>query len=166
MALIMRIPFRIKSNKANLVQPWDLESGFRGFGFKKTWDVLGKLTFKPNNKVRVNYSYWQVENHQKIFSPSFMFWNDGQTELFQDTYRHYLEYNQSVTSRTFFTVRTTRFIQDRFLGVRWQDSDDDGRQIGMNGAMKQDRIEIRQILIILIWCRIQFQQMEIHCFTL
>ena len=117
----------LNQNKANLVQPWDLESGFRGFGFKKTWDVLGKLTFKPNNKVRVNYSYWQVENHQKIFSPSFMFWNDGQTELFQDTYRHYLEYNQSVTSRTFFTVRTTRFIQDRFLGVRWQDSDDDGR---------------------------------------
>jgi|TARA_B100000315_G_C14590279_1_gene595382 hypothetical protein len=117
----------LNQNRENLVQPWDLVSGYRGFGFKKTWDVFGKLTYKPNNKIRVNASYWQVENHQKIFSPSFMFWNDGQTELFQDTYRYYLEYNQSVTSRTFFTVRATQFVQDRFLGVRWHDSDDDDR---------------------------------------
>lgn len=117
----------LNQNKENLVQPWDTEAGFRGFGFRKTWDVFGKLTFKPTNKIRINASYWQVANHQKVFSSSFLFWNDGQNELFQDTYRGYLEYNQSVTSRTFFTVRATRFIQDRFLGVRWQDSDDDGR---------------------------------------
>ncbi|MBC8395372.1 MAG: TonB-dependent receptor [Candidatus Marinimicrobia bacterium] len=117
----------LNQNKENLVQPWDLEKGFRGFGFRKTWDIFGKLTYKPTNKIRINGSYWQVANHQKVFNPSFMFWNDGQTELFQDTYRGYLEYNQTLTSRTFFTVRATRFIQDRFLGVRWQDSDDDGR---------------------------------------
>ena len=117
----------LDDNKENLVQPWDNEAGFRGFGFRKTWDVFGKLTFKPTNKIRLNASYWQVANHQKVFNPAFIFWDDGQTELFEDTYRYYLEYNQSVTSRTFFTVRTTRFIQDKFLGVRWQDSDDDGR---------------------------------------
>ena len=117
----------LNQNKENLVQPWDLEKGFRGFGFKKTWDIFGKLTYKPTNKIRVNASYWQVANHQKVFNPAFMFWNDGQTELFQDTYRGYLEYNQSVTSRTFFTLRVTQFIQDRFLGVRWKDSDKDGR---------------------------------------
>ncbi|HIC39270.1 MAG TPA: hypothetical protein EYO79_07370, partial [Candidatus Marinimicrobia bacterium] len=117
----------LNQNKENLVQPWDTQEGFRGFGFRKTWDVFGKLTYKPTNKIRINASYWQVANHQKVFNPAFMYWDDGQTELFQDTYRGYLEYNQSVTSRTFFTVRATRFIQDRFLGVRWKDSDNDGR---------------------------------------
>lgn len=117
----------LNENKENLVQPWDTESGFRGFGFRKTWDIFGKLSYKPTNKIRVNASYWQVANHQKIFDPSFLYWNDGQSELFQDTYRYYLEYNQSVTSKTFFTVRATQFVQDRFLGVRWQDSDKDQR---------------------------------------
>ncbi len=117
----------IQENESNLVQPWDLYSGFRGFGFKKTWDIFAKLTYRPTEKIRVNTSYWQVANQQKVFDPGFMFWDDGQTELFQDTYRYYLEYNQTVTPRTFFTVRATRFIQDRFLGVRWEDSDKDGR---------------------------------------
>ena len=50
----------LDDNKENLVQPWDNEAGFRGFGFRKTWDVFGKLTYKPTNKIRLNASYWPV----------------------------------------------------------------------------------------------------------
>ena len=36
----------LEENKNNLVYPWDNISGFRGFGFDKTWDVFAKLSYK------------------------------------------------------------------------------------------------------------------------
>jgi hypothetical protein len=118
-------PYNV-TNRGNLVQPWDNIAGFRGFGFNKTWDIFGKLLYKFSNKLRLNLSYWQVENHRKSFNPKFLYWDKGQNELFRDTYRYGAEINHSLSSKTFYTVRVSRFIQDQFQGVRWQDSDEDG----------------------------------------
>lgn len=113
-------------NLNNLVWPWDNTSGFRAFGDRRTKDLFAKLSVKPTNKIRLNMSYWTVENQQKSFNPTFMYWDDGKTELFRDTERFFLEFNHSLTSRTFYSVRMARFIQDEFMGVRWMDSDVDG----------------------------------------
>jgi hypothetical protein len=112
-------------NRENLVQPWDTESGFRGFGFDNTWDVFGNLTYKITNKLKVNASYWRVGAHRKSFNPRYLYWDDGQGELFRDTERLTFEVNHSLTQKTFYTFRASKFIQDQFQGVRWQDSDDD-----------------------------------------
>jgi len=112
-------------NRDNLTQPWDTEAGFRGFGFDNTWDVFGNLTYKITNKLKVNASYWRVAAHSKFFNPRYMFWDDGQGELFRDTERYTFEVNHSLTERTFYTFRSSKFIQDQFQGVRWQDSDED-----------------------------------------
>ncbi len=116
----------LDQNRNNLVQPWDQVPGFRGFGFDRTWDVFTKLTYKFSNKLRMSLAYWQVAAHRKGFNPRYLYWDVGQGELFRDTRRYALEINQSLTSKTFYTFRYSRFIQDQFQGVRWRDSDKDG----------------------------------------
>ena len=114
------------NNKEKMVQPWDDERGFRGFGFNKTWDIFGKLVFKPTYKLKFQLSYWTVDAHRQIFSPSYLYWNLGQNEIFRDTKRIAFEMNHSLSEKTFYTIRASRFNQDAFNGVRWRDSDSDG----------------------------------------
>ena len=118
-------PFN-QGNRERLVQPWDREAGWRGFGDEKTWDVFGKLTYKITNRLRFNASYWQVAAHRKGFNQRYLYWDDGQNELFRDTYRYSGEMNHSITSKTFYTLRVSQFVQNQFQGVRWKDSDNDG----------------------------------------
>lgn len=113
-------------NRRNLVQPWDDEAGFRDFGFDRTWDIFSKLSYNPTNKLRFNFSYWRVAAHRKGFKSLYLYWDNGQNELFRDTHRFTFELNQTLTSRTFYTLRLSRFVQDKFQGVRWSDSDNDG----------------------------------------
>ena len=89
------------NNPNHRVERWDDVSGFRGFGFDNTTDLFTKLTWKPISKVRTNLSYWVVENHRKIFDPDFLYWDEGQNELFRDTERIALEINHSINDKTF-----------------------------------------------------------------
>ena len=114
------------NNPDHQVEPWDNVSGFRGFGFDNTNDIFTKFTYKPTNSIRTNLSYWKVANHRKIFSPTFMYWDNGQNELFRDTYRWAFEFNHSLNEKTFYTVRLSQFNQGQFQGVRWEDNDQDG----------------------------------------
>ena len=116
----------LASNKANFVNPWDNVSGFRGFGFDKTYDIFTKLSYKYSGKLRFHLSYWRVANHLQAFNPRYLYWDEGRNELFRDTYRVNFEINHSLTPRTFYTIRAARFIQDQFQGVRWRDNDSDG----------------------------------------
>ena len=117
-------------NRENLVVPWDNVVGFRGFGFNNTSDMLANISWNLlNNKLRLNLSYWTVENHMKPFdySGTFLYWDEGQNEIFRDTERWSFDINHSLGQKTFYTIRLARFTQDLFQGVRWRDSDDDGR---------------------------------------
>ena len=114
------------SNRENLVQPFDDKSGFQVFGFEDVGDIFTKITYNPTNKIRTNFSYWQVNAHRKRFDPTYQYWNEGQNELFRDTKRFYFEFNHSLSSKTFYNLRLSRFKQDQFQGVRWADSDGDG----------------------------------------
>ena len=116
----------LNRNKSNLVQPWDLTPGYRGFGFDNTADIFTKLTYKATNRLRFSGSYWQVAAHRKGFNPRYLYWDQGKSELFRDTYRINMEINHSLSSNTFYTIRAARFIQDQFIGVRWNDNDNDG----------------------------------------
>lgn len=116
----------LSQNKKGLVYPWDDVSGFRGFGFDKTWDVFAKLSYKFTNKLRFHGAYWQVANHRQSFNPRYLYWDEGRNELFRDTYRGNFEVNHSLTQRSFYTLRFSRFTQDQFQGVRWRDNDEDG----------------------------------------
>jgi len=115
-----------QQNVENLVQPWDNVAGFRGFGFDKTTDIFGKLSYNYTSKLRFNFSYWTVAAHRKSFNPRYMYWDVGQNELFRDTDRFAGEINHTLGPRTFYTVRVSRFVQDQFQGVRWKDTDKDG----------------------------------------
>ena len=63
------------------MEPWDDVAGFRAFGFDNTRvSLLNLLISQPIRVVVI-----EVANHRKIFSPTFMYWDDGQNELFRDT---------------------------------------------------------------------------------
>ena len=113
--------------KHNLTFPWDNTAGFRAFGFDKTDDYFAKLTFNFTNKLKVNISYWNVDAHRKNFGYNkFLYWDDGQNEIFRDTERITAEINHTIDSKTFYTIRISQFVQEQFIGSRWQDSDNDG----------------------------------------
>jgi len=116
----------VNENRNNMVQPWDQAAGFRGFGHDRTWDIFGKLAYRFSTKLRFYLSYWNVDAHRKGFNPRYLYWDDGQNELFRNTERIALEMNHSLSSKTFYTLRAARFTQEQFQGVRWQDSDSDG----------------------------------------
>ena len=94
-------------NRDNMLQPWDDEVGFRGFGFDNTWDVFAKFQFKATPKIKIQFSYWLVNAHRQIFQrnitdenasigyPQFLYWNEGQNEMFRDTERYSLLWNHS-----------------------------------------------------------------------
>ena len=112
-------------NKKNKVQPWDDTKGFRGFGLSNTWDIFGNLQYKLTNKLRFALSYWTVSAHRKGFSPQFLYWDEGQNEIFRDTKRIAFEMNHSLSPKTFYTIKYARFEQEAFIGVRMHDSDGD-----------------------------------------
>ncbi len=117
----------LDDNMDNLVTPWDQEAGFKAYGFDKTLDYFIKLNLNMlNNKLRVNYTFWDVDAHRKGFSPRFLYWDAGQNEIFRDTWRHTVEVNHTLSTKTFYTLRYSNFIQDLFIGSRWLDSDNDG----------------------------------------
>ncbi len=109
-----------------MVQPFDVHSGFRDFGFEKVGDIFTKITYNPTNTIRTNFSYWNVNAHRKRFDPSYLYWYEGQNELFRNTERWYFEFNHSLSQKTFYNLRLAHFKQDQFQGVRWTDSDQDG----------------------------------------
>ncbi len=114
-------------NQQNLVSPWDNEKGFRAFGFDKTDDVFAKIDYDFSSNLKFNVSYWEVHGHRKIFDPSYLYWDKGKNEIFKDTKRITAEINHTLKGgKTFYTIRASNFIQDSFIGVRWDDSDRDG----------------------------------------
>jgi len=74
----------------------------------------------------MNATYWTASNHLKIFDRQWMYWDQGQNEIFRDTRRMALEVNHTINTKTFYTIRMSNFTQEAFQGVRWQDSDSDG----------------------------------------
>ena len=113
-------------NRSNIVAPWDTYSGMKGFGFNNTKDIFSKLSYKLGKSLRFSASYWTVENHRKIFDADYLYWDEGQNELFRDTERATFEINHTLSNSTFYTLRLSNFSQGSFQGVRWQDSDSDG----------------------------------------
>ena len=78
---------------------------------QNTKDIFSKLSYKLGKSLRFNASYWTVANHRKIFDRRYMYWNEGQNELFRDTDRYTLEVNHNVTPRLFYTLRYSKFNQ-------------------------------------------------------
>ena len=107
--------------------------GYRGFGFDYTKDYFAKITYDITSQHKLTLSYWYVDAHRKGFKvdpesgyAKFLYWDEGQNEIFRETKRTTLEFNHTVNEKSFYTVRISDFIQDQFIGVRWKDSDLDG----------------------------------------
>ena len=114
------------NDKYNITWPWDNLEGYRGFGFDYTTDYFAKLTYDITSQHKVILSYWNVDAHRKNLKTNFLYWDDGQNEIFRDTERLAFEFNHTINERSFYTIRISDFIQEHFTGVRWMDNDSDG----------------------------------------
>lgn len=116
-----------EQNKYLYTYPWDNTAGYRGFGFDKTDDYFLKTTFNFSPKIKVNVSYWSVAAHRKNFGYGrWLYWDQGQNEIFRDTERFAAEFNHTISTTSFYTLRLSKFRQDQFIGVRMNDNDNDG----------------------------------------
>ena len=113
-------------NKYNYTWPWDNTAGYKAFGFDKTNDYFAKLTYDLSSQHKFTLSRWVVDSHRQSFNSQYIYWDDGRQELFKDTERTALEFNHTVNAKSFYTVRVSDFIQGQFIGVRWEDDDNDG----------------------------------------
>ena len=68
-----------------------------------------------DNKLRVNYSYWNVDAHRKNLKTNFLYWDAGQNEIFRDTERLAFEFNHTVNEKSFYTIRVSDLLHS--LGV-------------------------------------------------
>ena len=113
--------------KYSFTYPWDNTAGYRAFGSDKTSDYFAKITYDITNQHKLNLSLWDVTAHRKGFGyNTYLYWDEGQNELFRDTRRIALEFNHTINSMSFYTLRISSFTQEQFIGVRWNDTDDDG----------------------------------------
>jgi len=115
-----------ETNRYNYTWPWDNISGYKSFGFDRTNDVFAKLTYDISSQHKLTLSRWIVDAHRKSFNAAYIYWDEGRQELFRDTERTALEFNHTINNKSFYTLRVSNFIQDQFIGVRWQDNDNDG----------------------------------------
>ncbi len=116
-----------EENKYLFTYPWDNTAGYRGFGFDKTDDYFFKTTFNLSKQIKINVSYWNVAAHRKNFGYNrYLYWDQGQNEIFRDTERFAFEFNHTINTTSFYTLRLSRFQQDQFIGVRMNDNDNDG----------------------------------------
>ena len=104
--------------------------GSKGFGFDYTTDYFTKLTYEITPQHKLTLSYWNVDAHRKGFKiysgaddhpagyAPYLYWDDGQNEIFRNTQRTAFEFNHTVNNKSFYTVRLSDFIQDQFIGVR------------------------------------------------
>ena len=113
--------------KYDLTVPWDNTAGYRGFGSDQTSDYFAKITYDITTQHKLNISYWNVAAHRKGFGyNTYLYWDDGQNELLRDTERLALEFNHTINSKSFYTLRLSSFTQEQFIGARLEDTDNDG----------------------------------------
>ena len=112
--------------KYDLTFPFDNTSGYKAFGFDTTNDYFTKLTYDITSQHKLSLTHWVVNAHKKIFSPLWIYWDEGRQEIFRDTKRTAIEFNHTINQRSFYTLRFSDFDQDQFIGVRWKDRDADG----------------------------------------
>lgn len=115
-----------RKNKERFVNHYDRTGGWRKFGFRDIWDIYGKLDFHISPRIKLAYSYWQSDVNNLVFSPSYLFNDDGRNILMLRNYRHALSWRHQISERSFYTIHTQRFTQERELKVRNMDSDGDG----------------------------------------
>jgi len=113
-------------NRANKVNWLDRYSGWRKFGFDRTFDIFSKLHWRIDNHRQLNLSYWYVDSHFMTYSRVYQFYEEGKNVNRKWSERWALEFRDQINPKLYYTIRLSRFTQQMKIGVRNGDMDGDG----------------------------------------
>ncbi len=111
--------------------PLDRIPGWDALGYEKIWDVFGKLAWKISPTMKLVATGWFVDTDMMLYGNSgeslaFRYYPEGKNHTLLDSDRQSLEWTHQLSSKTFYTMRLSRFYQKRRYAVKNQDQDGDG----------------------------------------
>lgn len=111
--------------------PLDVVPGWQALGHQNIWDIFSKLAFKLSPNMNLVLTNWYVDTDLKFYdnggeSLLFRFYPEGKNYTLLKSSRQSLEWTHQLSSKTFYTVRLSRFYQKREYLVKNHDQDGDG----------------------------------------
>jgi len=113
-------------NQANKVHWLDRYSGWRSFGYDRTYDIFTKLHWKIDSYKILNFSHWIVDSKFKTFSPWNQFYEENKNVNHKFSQRFHLEFRHQLNEKTYYTLSASRFTQEMEIDVEGGDMDGDG----------------------------------------
>ena len=96
-------------NVQNLVAPWDTNPVLGHSALIEQMMFLQKINYDFSPNLRFNVSYWEVHAHRKGFNSRYLYWDEGQNELFRDTKRFTAELNHTLEGGKTFHCKAIKF---------------------------------------------------------
>lgn len=110
----------------------DTIPGWHQMGFRFGWDVYNKLTWNISNTMKMDMSFWNIENtfrSANLYNYPYQFYEQGRNIVTQTSDRQTLMFNHQISNKTFYDLRFSRFYQRMFIGVT-DDGTINGRYLG------------------------------------
>lgn len=121
----------VDSENNTFLNKLDTIAGWHQMGFYHSWDIYNKLSWRINNAMKVNMSFWNIENvfrSANLANIAYQYYENGRNIVTQSSDRQTLTFNHQVSKNTFYDVRFSRFFQKMFIGVT-DDGSKDGRYL-------------------------------------
>jgi hypothetical protein len=101
------------------VNQLDTISGWHNMGFRHSWDVYGKLSWKMNSSMKLSASFWNLSTlfrSANLSNFAYQYYEAGRNIATQTSDRQSLMFNHQLSSNTFYDLRISRFYQKMFIG--------------------------------------------------
>ncbi|WP_456407691.1 TonB-dependent receptor [Caldithrix abyssi] len=98
----------------------DTIAGWHQMGFRYSWDLYGKLSWRISNAMKLTFSNWNLKTTFRtanLSNYSYQYYEAGRNINTQTSDRQALTFNHQLSRKTFYDVRLSRFYQKMFIGV-------------------------------------------------
>lgn len=110
----------------------DTIAGWHQMGFRYSWDLYGKLSWKIGNAMKFTFSNWNLKTifrSANLSNYPYQYYEAGRNIATQTSDRQALTFNHQLSKSTFYDIRISRFFQKMFIGVT-DNGDINGRYLG------------------------------------
>ncbi|MBN1465382.1 hypothetical protein JXA02_06455, partial [candidate division KSB1 bacterium] len=124
-------------------EPLDKIAGWDKLGYENIYDLFGKLAWRISPAMKLVATGWIVDTDMMMYSNDgesliFRFYPEGKNHTLLNSDRQSLEWTHQLSSKTFYTMRLSRFYQKRRYLVKNWDQDGDGFQDWVETRLSTD----------------------------
>ncbi len=109
----------------------DTIPGWHQMGFRHSWDIYGKLTWKISNSMKLAFSNWNLETifrTANLANYPYQYYEAGRNIDKQSSDRQSLMFNHQISRKTFYNINMSRFYQQMDI-FETQDGTINGRHL-------------------------------------